>query len=307
MDDVTEMADDRIAELLRSVVDDESLYAAGRAHIRARFLDEFDRASVPRRASVVELDRHPVVKRPHRARVGVLAVASVLAVVGAFGLIVFGRVPVDGPVTSTPTTRAATTTTTTTVPPVASLEDLSSGTTLAAGWHEAPLAGGVRFELLEPLVLERLTDEQLTLELSAAGQAAVISIVDVEPGAFRTALAELVGREELRIDPAVYRSNSLRLELTSEGAARHGCVESVRCSIDELSIDVVTRGETYVTTAAFDDGGGVIVVEHFGGIPIDPDLGDLLGAPDLTLGLRDVAAAIVDTIEPVESTVASGE
>lgn len=311
MADIDDLPEDRISELLRSVTEDDSLRAPGRADIRARFLDEFD-GTAPTSVPAVELDLRNATKQPHRASAVMLAVASVLVVVGAIGVFLAGRAPVDEPVPATPmsappatpteTTTTSETTTRTTVPQASPIDEAAAGTALAAGWHLAPLAGGTRFELLEPTILERSTDDRLVLLVSAERQDdAVVSIIDADPSTFRSALTDLVGQGEVSIDPDAYRVDSLSLELSPDAADARGCAIDAVCTIDELSIEVATGGDTQVTIVEFADGGGVIVVERFAGpgTPVESNLADGLGVdPDAAYRLRDVAAGIIDTIEP---------
>lgn len=303
MDPSTDMTDDRLAELLRSVVDDDALRSPNRDAVRSSFLAEYDRTferAPADIAHIAEIGLHDraAVRRGPRRHVLVPLVAAVLLLV-VLGAVAFVRIidERDEPVASVPT--------------IPSVDAVPVGSELPAGSVVSSLGGGIRFELEEPAVLLERSDGHITLTFPSE-RGASVSFVDTEPAEFRARLSDAVQRRDVRIDPAVYRADSLRVEVTSAGRETWGCEVGAPCRLDDLSIVVAVGGDevdNFVTTVDFPEGAGLVVVERYESVPppIDPDLSDLLGrSEDSGVRSRGLAGRIIDTIEPLWTVPPAG-
>lgn len=297
MDRPPDMSDDRIAELLRSIVDDEAVRAPNREAVRTAFLDEIGPARTGEPADIFDLDtgeHRAVARRPSRGHLIVpLVAAAVLILVLGIAAAVRIAGDVEEPVASLPD------------PTVPSVDLVPIGGQLPVGTVFSSLAGGIRFDLDESAVLRERSGDHITLSFRADDGAEVtVSLVETDPGEFRAGLSDAVAREELRIDPAVYRVDSLRIEVTPNGMERWGCDAGSACRLGDLSITVAVGGDdvdNFVTTVDLGDDAGLVVVERYDSPPasIDPEVSDLLGRPgDPTVRRRDRAAPILDSIAP---------
>lgn len=289
--------DEQIAALLRSLVDDDGVRAPNREAIRSGFLAEFDRVRGARANEVVVLELRRDRSHSRRVRswhvlVPIVAAAVLLAVLGVVALV---QVEVDEPVASLPDS---------TFP---SVDLVPIGGELPVGTVVSSLAGGIRFELDEPAVLRDRSDDRITLAFSpdTVEGGLTVSLVATDPGAFRVALSDAMRRGDVRADPAAYRPDSLRLEVTPEGRTAWGCEVGAPCQLDDLSITVAVGDDgvdNFVTTVDLADDRGLVVVERYElpPPPTDPELLDLLGRPeDATIRRRTLAAPIIDSVEPL--------
>lgn len=274
MTEPTPMSDDELTSLLASVADDGAIEAPNRSVIRERMLAEADRVAPDVPVRDVATVRGPEVPRATR-RYPVLAVAAALVAAVVVGLVVTGRDDASAPAVSVPVPS---------VPTPTLIDGLPVPSELAPGAYRSSLAGGITFDLLDPVVLDRRSGDTFTLSYPAdSGSVASVDVIDTDTAAFRTALSALSNSGDVRVDEAVYREGASRLDIIDRGSVDRSCQGLDRCEITELGLTVDRNEETIINYVEMSESQGLVVLERFA---------------DRVVPAPTVARQLIETIRP---------